>query len=62
MPIDPAASHDSPNLWVWEEKDGTLRVSAKEEIGAEHTTSMTTSHFATCPFANEERKPKGEKS
>ena len=63
MPIDPAATHENPNLGVWEEPDGTIRVSANEEVWREHTTTLTTSHFATCPFANQERKPrKGEKN
>lgn len=58
MPVDPAATHPKPNLWLWKTSSGAMRVSADEAIGRAHTTTLTTAHFATCPFASQERKPR----
>lgn len=56
MPLDPPGTHPEPNLAAWRDAAGILRASTTPPDGL--TVTVTTSHFATCPHADEHRRPR----
>jgi len=59
MPLDPQANLDG-NVWVVEWEDGTpvVAVASAERPIPSGEPMRYTSHFATCPNANEHRRKK----
>lgn len=61
MPIDAAPAPDPTNLIAWRDTDGEIHVRDRDGIGATDAPSdarYATSHFATCPNADQFRKRK----
>lgn len=56
IPLNAPGDHPHPNLAVWRDDTGVLRASPTPPEGL--TVTATTSHFATCPQADEHRRPR----
>lgn len=56
MPVDPPGLRTDPNVSVWRDATGVLRTGSAAPDG--WPVHDTTSHFATCPQADEHRRPR----
>jgi hypothetical protein len=59
MPLDPPGTHPDPNLYAWRDHVGILHVGAENPATIASLTE-TTSHFATCPNADQHRRPRSK--
>lgn len=58
IPLDPPGRHEQPNVQVWRDGAGILRTGEPPHgVGS----TMTTSHFATCPEADKHRRRRNGK-